>query len=678
MNNVSFRNGVWVSSFDYDNRGIPKAAGFWWHGGNCRSGCKACAAGLGKVWWTPYAEKAALLRQHCDQSALQALDGHTQAVEASMATDADIDVPAPDGLSYLPFQRAGIAYAMGRQRTLIADAMGLGKTIQALGFVNAKDVKNVLVVAPASLRINWLREAERWLTRPFRFYVVDNPKLVPEDATFVVVNYDRLKGDVLESLMGRQWDLLVCDEAHMLKNEKAARTKAVFGVEGRPRKGVEAKPGLIDRASALLVLTGTPILNRPKEAYPLLHALDPRTWSNFFSFGKRYCAGHQEAVPMKGSRSKRLVWNFDGASNLEELQQRLRATIMVRRLKADVLKELPPKRRQIICLPANGAAKAVEDEWRGYRRSEEQMEQLQDQLELAQAAGDTDAYDQAVEKLRAAAKAAFEETSAVRKAVALAKLPAAIEYLKDLIDEQELPKLIVFGHHHDVIGGLAEAFGSQAVVVDGRTPNEKRQEAVDRFQTDPTCKVFVGGIRAAGVGLTLTAASTVAFVELDWTPGMMCQAEDRAHRIGQQNNVLVLHLVLDGSMDANMAKLLVAKQEVADAMLDKQPTLQVTLAPSSKPRTAHPAKYPVATESEREAAGMGLRLLAGRCDGARKEDGAGFSKIDTAIGHQLAERAGQRPLTDGEVWLAKRLCRTYRRQLPVEIVQTLGVEEKAA
>ena len=219
------------------------------------------------------------------------------------------------------------------------------------------------------------------------------------------------------------------------------------------------------------------------------------------------------------------------------------------------------------------------------------------------------------------------------------------------------------------VGGIGKnRKGASIARVDGRVTLEERQEAVDRFQNDPRCRVFIGQTTAAGVGITLTAASTVAFVESDWVPGKLTQAEDRAHRIGQNDSVSVYHLVFDKSLDARMLQLVLEKQSVQDAALDsevavKLPEAGMTTGPVESGMTTEPVKiWPVATEEERAAAKAALRLLAERCDGAVKEDGAGFSKFDSRLGKTLAARP--MPFTDGQVVIAKKLARKYQRQLP--------------
>ena len=679
---VTAINGLWVANYPYDQRNVPKEAGFWWHGGGCRPDCKACQAQLKlKIWWTPKAECAARLESQCDEDALALLAGHLTQVKASKATDADVELPCPEGLAYLPFQKAGIAYATNRRNTLIGDEMGLGKTIQALGYINAiSEIKTALVVCPASLKLNWEREAAKWLLRTFKAYVVDGvDDDIPEDATLVFVNYDLIRGKKIDDpdfkpapgvktpktvesshvhaqLMKRQWDVLVVDECHRIKDPKSLQAIAILGREAAPKKYEKQILGLRHQAARYLFLTGTPFLNKPVEMHPLLSVLAPEEFGNFFKFAKRYCGAHQGPF----------AWDFSGASNLEELQERLRATIMVRRLKKDVLKELPPKRRQIIMLPAEGIKKLIKAEQDAWKLHEERLQELQNELDFAHASGDKEAYKKGVEQLKQAHKVGFEATSLARKALALAKLPKVIDHIEDAF-EQGIDKLVLFCWHHDVANAITEHFGAAAVMLTGEiTSPKERQEAVDRFQNDPSVKIFVGSIGAAGVGHTLTAASTVIFAELDWVPANINQAEDRCHRIGQHNQVLVQHLVLDGTLDARMTELLVEKQEIADKALDADTEIEVA-APVQGRR---PGAYPTPTAEKRAAAHKAMQMLAMMCDGARLLDGAGFNKIDSPVGKKLAALEA---LSDGQVWLATNFARKYQRQLPDSVLTPLGL-----
>lgn len=559
--------GLFVLACEYGDRFLARKAGFRWHpAGRCRrKPCAPCAAGLERVWWTDEALKASALAEHADGALraelerraapareAQARDAKRAAraekvkklqrvmsLEASRAKDAKVDIPSPPGLDYLPFQRAAIAYALGRPGTLLADEMGLGKTVEALGVVNADpSARRVLIVCPASLKLNWARECERWLVGERSIGVAG--KTFPAGADVVIVNYERL-GKWAAELAGT-WDVLVADECHYAKNRTAQRSKHLYALEARRK----------------LFLTGTPILNRPVELQPIAGALDPDTFGHFWTFAKRYCH------PMRTN----FGWDLSGASHLGELHELLRGTIMVRRTKAEVLTELPPKRRQVIELSADGLSSLVQVEARAWDEHTRRLAELRRRSGEARAAG-KGAGDEELRLLREGVNAAFGELSKLRHGTALAKVPLVVEHVKNALLAS--PKIVVFAHHRDVVSELAAAFEDAAVTLTGEDTPEARQAAVDRFQTDPTCALFVGSIRAAGLGLTLTASAHVVFAELDWVPANMTQAEDRTHRIGQRESVLVQHLVLQDSLDARMARMLIRKQRVLDEALDGEP-----------------------------------------------------------------------------------------------------------
>jgi len=358
-----------------------------------------------------------------------------------------------------------------------------------------------------------------------------------------------------------------------------------------------------------------------------------------------------------------------GSSNLPELQDKLRGSVMVRRLKRDVLTELPAKRRAVIELPANGAHAAVEAEQRAYEAHEETLEALRVAVELAKASDNPDDYAAAVAALRQAVSVAFGEMSRTRHATALAKVPYVVEHLRDSL---EGGKVVCFAHHKDVVAAIMAEFPDVAVKVTGDDSMEARQAAVDRFQTDPACLLFVGNIQAAGVGLTLTASAHVVFAELDWVPGNVTQAEDRTHRIGQHSAVLVQHLVLEGSLDARMAHILVEKQRIIDAALDTlhepAPVIPSRDRGATEDTTRQQLEATAATLTPAQVGAIttGLQLLAAMdTDHARDRNSMGFSKMDVHIGHSLAAAAS---LTPRQAALGARLVNKYRRQLPAELV----------
>lgn len=417
------------------------------------------------------------------------------------------------------------------------------------------------------------------------------------------------------------------------------------------------------KARRRVLLTGTPILNRPKEIFTLINALAPQTFPNYWRFAARYCGGHQG----------KFGYDDSGATNLDELQEVLRASVMVRRLKADVLKELPAKRRQVIEFPANGAAKQIAHEVEVQRLAMAELHDLRRAVELAKASDDVEEYKRAITALQKGAAHAFQDIAAARRDTAIAKIPYVLEHLRNCSG-----KVLIFAHHHAVIDALMLDLGAEAVCITGSTPLHQRQAAVDRFQTDPKCLFFVGNIKAAGVGLTLTASSHVVFAELTYTPADIQQAEDRAHRIGQHESVLVQHLVLEGSIDANMARSLVQKMGVIEAALDTDhgvPELQAPVLPDPDPpataevtRAMVEAEAPTLAVEQVQAIHDCLRILAAMdTDRARVQNNAGFNKLDTDIGCSIAAKP---VLTQKMAVLGKRLVNKYRRQLPAELLAT--------
>lgn len=436
----------------------------------------------------------------------------------------------------LPYQLEGVRYALKRNRVLIADEMGLGKTLQALAFLQArKDLRPAVVVCPASLKLNWLRECGKFLEEcPENEAVVlsgRNPEKVR--AGILIINYDILDAWT-ECLKPKA---VIGDEAHYIKNSKAARSKAF-------RK-------ICKSAEVILLLTGTPVLNRPIELFNLLNILAPHEFSNYIAFGKRYCNGHQKEVIVRGG-GRRLVWDFSGRSHLDELNLKLKTTVMIRRLKKDVLSDLPPKRLAVIPVEISNAdayLKAEEDfvEW----LKEKVREGVYDGRRLSAA-------------LRAEAMVKIEY---LKQIAAVGKLETAVEWIQDFLESGE--KLVVFAHHKEIVSRLAKSFPGCAVIAGG---TEDRMAQVDKFQNDPKCRLCIGSIQAAGVGLNLTAASNVAFLEYPWRPADFDQCVSRCHRLGQKSSVTAWCLVASvdniTTIDEKILSVLSRKKGTADAVLD--------------------------------------------------------------------------------------------------------------
>jgi SWI/SNF-related matrix-associated actin-dependent regulator 1 of chromatin subfamily A len=640
------REHIFFCVSTYKEKDIPKGAGFRWNPEK-------------KRWWTGDKEKALKLIEYADKETKEALEYieklKEKALAASRAVDADIEIPCPGGLHYLPFQKAGIAFALERDRVLIADQMGLGKTIQAIGCINAHPhISKVLIICPASLKLNWQRELEKWLVnRELSIQIISGSKnnQIIFDTHIYIINYDIFKKH--RWLKRYYWDILIVDEAHYLKNPKTQRSREIYGYKKNNIEPVEAKRKLF--------LTGTPIVNRPIELYPLISYLG--FYMEFWTYARRYC----------NAQKNDYGWDLSGASNLGELQEKLRTTIMIRRLKEDVLSELPPKIRQIIEVPAEGISAYIKRELSCVRRYEEHKAELLAERDLAKASDNEIEYQKAVERLRALGKIYFDEISKLRHDTAVAKLPSVIVHLEDMLENVD--KIVVFAHHKDVIGGIMRAFPEISVKLTGDDSALARQSAVDEFQNNPEIRLFIGSITAAGVGITLTASSNVVFAELDWVPGNISQAEDRCHRISQLNSVLVQHLVVDGSLDAQLAKTVVKKQKVIDKALDKEiPQIpddsfitEIHREDEVREEKAESLNASF-TDNEKSNIVLALRQVASLCDGARSEDNTGFNKYDALVGKSLIS---QEHLTDKQAWLGKKIVKKYHRQIDEKLYKAL-------
>jgi SWI/SNF-related matrix-associated actin-dependent regulator 1 of chromatin subfamily A len=491
-------------------------------------------------------------------------------LKESRAEDSDHPLMVPPGLKYRPFQRAGIKYGIDRlfgqhghrqrQAILIGDEPGLGKTIQAIGIMNQdpnlRDLR-ALIVCPASLKLNWRNELRKWMLEG-----IGSEAIVVKDkwpgglapGKILIVNYDILHRWEKEIRQTR-WDYIVLDEAHYLKSRKARRT--VYALGGTLEVGEMKLIKLITPipCEKKIFLTGTPIPNKVIECLPIVKECDPEgLGANEAIFVRQYC------VPGK---------NGGPNDNLEELQERMRAAFMVRRLKADVLKELPPKIRTVNTLDPSDYKldRIFNEEMSIFQDYQELLRTWQIRAELAKAEG-IEAHRIVLREKKLKLGISASMLSAIRIKTAIAKVPGVIDQVK--LVHEDGKKVILFAHHIQVLDKLQEeleAGGLTFVRIDGSTSLKARQEAVEKFQAG-LVDVFLGGIIPAGVGLTLTAAEYVIFAELDWVPGQMTQAEDRAHRIGQLAVVFILHVVMEGSLDEYMAKRLIEKQEIIERALD--------------------------------------------------------------------------------------------------------------
>jgi len=527
MKNLFFKDGTFYFACGYEDNDLARRAGFSFDKQT-------------QMWATTFAQVAAQVASTPEERELVAgaIVEARRDILASSNTYSDFAPVVPSGEELMPFQRAGVERLTKRRANLLADDMGLGKTAQAVAYANMIHPSFVLVICPASLKINWLREWRRWTTLSHEAKIASSTNF--PNSPVVIINYDIVARNI-EEITSRPWDLLILDECHMLKNLKAQRTKAIFGHRGK--RGIWAP--------YKLALTGTPIVNRPIELFSTLRYLDPLGWPSQFDYARRYCA----------AKRTRFGWDMSGSSRMDELQNRLRSTVMTRRTKDEVLPQLPDKVRQVLEFDADRGVKTA------LKKEQDWLSAALTQLGAKDPENLTaEEYREVVQLMKGGLRVAFEEMATVRREMAESKIPMIIEHLHDVLDADK--KVVVFCHHIEVAKQLSEEFGKVAVTLTGSTLPPARQRAVDSFQNDPKVRLFIGNIRAAGVGLTLTAASHVVFAEMDWTPGNMTQAEDRCHRIGQKDSVLIQYLVLTGSLDAAMAKTLVSKSRVIERAVD--------------------------------------------------------------------------------------------------------------
>jgi SWI/SNF-related matrix-associated actin-dependent regulator 1 of chromatin subfamily A len=418
----------------------------------------------------------------------------------------------------LEHQKIAIEKLTGSKRFILADDMGLGKTTSTIIAALETGSKKILIICPASLKINWQREIENYSNRSI--FIAEGKKFSTE-SDFVIVNYDILKNfhdsdpkKKEESLLIQSnFDLVILDEAHMISNAQAQRTKIINS--------------FVKNIDKVWLLTGTPMTSRPMNYYNLLNIIESPVAQNWKAYAIRYCQGFQFTA------GKRKVWNVSGASNLEELRDRTSKQIL-RRLKEDVL-DLPDK----IITPVYLRLKSKEYE-----------ELMGDYY---------DWYDKNPDE-SSSLTVQFSKLMKVRKVIANEKTRQTIEFAENIIDQGK--KVIIFTNFTDTLQTIYHHFGKHAVYLDGSCSNSVRQQAVDSFQNDEKIKVFVGNLKAAGVGLTLTSAEAVIMNDLSFVPAEHAQAEDRAYRYGQKSNVLVYYPLFENTIEGVIYDILNKKKQI--------------------------------------------------------------------------------------------------------------------
>jgi len=443
--------------------------------------------------------------------------------------DLNVKIPGLKGELY-PFQEEGVAFIEAKGgKCILADEMGLGKTVQSLAWLQMHpELRPAVIVVPATLKRNWAKEALKWMKRPRAQLLytrkADDMFLAGE---IIIVNYDILDAWA-DALIDYNPKVLITDECHYYKSSDTRRTKAVKKLAGK--------------CPHIIQLSGTPIVNRPIEFFNAIKLINDGSIGiplEKMSFAIRYC----------NAQYTRFGWKFDGASNTMELNSLLidkKTGVMLRRLKKDVLKDLPDKTYSVIPFEI--------DNRKEYEYAEEDFIAWVSERKGNRAA------------MNASRAEVLAQIEALKQIATAGKMAQVKQWIRDFLEDNG--KLVIFCTHTLPVNQLMEEFRSIAVKIDGSSSANQRVEAVDRFQNDDNIRLFVGNIRAAGLGITLTAASNVAILELPWSPGELVQAADRLHRIGQKDNVTVYYLVANATIEERIADLLDNKRTVLDAVLD--------------------------------------------------------------------------------------------------------------
>ena len=477
----------------------------------------------------------------------------------------------PKGLlkSLYRFQKQGIIFGIKKfSRLLIADEMGVGKTVQAIGLSSLyqKDWP-VLVICPSSLKFAWRDEVTQWLSEILdknEIQVIKNSKNeFKSDMKYYIISYD-LSVRMIDKIIEKKFQYIIADEAHYLKSRTAKRTISLTPI--------------LQRAKRVVLLTGTPILAKPMEIFPLLHILRPDKFKSFKEFGTRFC---DPKIIRFG------IVDWSGSSNSRELNSILNK-LMIRRLKKDVLSQLPPKKRQKIEIATD--SKILKKLKLVMEKSSKKFEKLLGtQIELEKLGINIDDLktekEKEEEKNNKEKEKDSEEESILNrfsKAYSMtgeAKLPGIIDYVNYLVDNS--CKFLIFAHHTEILDAIEEVIIKDKISyirIDGKVAVEKRQDLVNKFQNEEDCLVAILSITACATGLTLTKASTVVFAELHFTPSIMIQAEDRAHRIGQESGCVNIHYLFGAeTLDVLLFRKLNEKQNIVSTTLDnKSKDLDVT------------------------------------------------------------------------------------------------------
>jgi len=447
--------------------------------------------------------------------------------EASFKESSDIEIEGLK-LDLFNYQKAGVEFIeINNGKALIADEMGLGKTAQSIAYLQHKKSLPALIVCPSTLKYNWANEIDKF-TDLTSLIITGGKEVDISGYDCVIMNYEILSKHT-ETCIDNEFQTIIVDECHNVKNPTAKRTKYLQAIQ----KHIPHK----------IFLSGTPLLNRPIELFTTLNMLCPDKFSNYWSYAKKFC----------GAYKGRWGWDVSGSSNREELSKMLRQNIMIRREKQNVLKDLPDKVRTVI---------PHKVDLTDYNRIEEDFYEYLDSI----GRGVGDKTEEELEKFQKAEQ--MTKIEYMKQEAVLAKANLFIQFVKEFMETDK--SLIVFAHHTDYIEFFEEELKEyKPLKIVGGMGDKNKQKSVDDFQQGKS-RIILCSIKAAGVGVTLTKASDVIFLELDWTPAIHLQAEDRAHRIGQKDSVNAYYFLAKNTIEEDIYKLLQSKEKVFKALMSSE------------------------------------------------------------------------------------------------------------
>jgi SWI/SNF-related matrix-associated actin-dependent regulator 1 of chromatin subfamily A len=412
-----------------------------------------------------------------------------------------------------PYQKVGVQFVdRAGGRCLIADAPGLGKTMQAIAYAQLHNLKTI-VVCPLSVVLNWKKEVKKFTGKEVTIWDSKTRSGKPSNQ-FHIVHYDAV-GKIVDKLRQQEFDLLVCDEATYLKNRQTIRAKSILGSYKERRKF----PGI--KTKYCIFLTGTPVMSRPIEAFSLLNFLDNQRFNNFYHFVDRYGG-----------------WKGEPPKNLKDLHERTK-DLIIRRKKEDVLTELPRKQRNELYVDM------TKDEQKKYN------EMLKDMFG----------------KWKLDGRPSVQHMPKLQAFLIEKKLPRVIELIDEFLDNDR--PILIFSCYIAPLKKLLEHYGDKAAILTGEMNKDKRQQSIDRL-TSGQAKIGLFSLKAAGMGIDglQHVMDTVVFLDMDWVPANHEQAEDRTHRIGQTSQVQVYYMICEETIDEYMRDILREKQEVASLIVD--------------------------------------------------------------------------------------------------------------